>query len=116
MYVYVKNWNIVYKSDKRSNLIKDAIEMQTTYTKNDNIIFEDGEIRIYEKTKQFEKDVHKYRLDEKIKKLEHHNKDLEQIANKKITKDLELNERWLEANEYQRKIYLLKNLRNGNLS
>ena len=116
MYVYVKNWNIVYKSDNRSNLIKDAMEIYTDYTRNDNLIFEDGEVRVYEKTKQFEKDVHKYWLDEKIKRLEHDNKDLETIANKKVTKDLELEERWLEANEYQRKIYLLKNLRNGNLS
>lgn len=116
MYVYIKNWNIVFKSDKRSNLIKDSIEIYTDYTKNDNLIFENGEVRLYEKSNQFEKDVHKYQLDEKIKKLEHNNKDLEKIANIKITKELELEERWLEANEYQRKIYLLKNLRNGNLS
>lgn len=116
MFVYVKNWNIIYKSKDRVKFIKDSDEIQCDYNLNDNLIFEDGEVRIYEKSKQFEKDVHKYYLDEEINNLKHKNKDLEQIANKKVTKDLELKERWLEANEYQRKIYLLKNLRNGNLS
>ena len=50
MFVYVKNWNIIYKSKDRVKFIKDSDEIQCDYNINDNLIFEDGEVRIYEKS------------------------------------------------------------------
>lgn len=112
MYVYVKNGNIVYKSENKVNWIKDCMEIWCWYSMNDNLIFEDWEVRIYEKSKQFEKDVNKYSLQKKIDHLEKQNENLTQIANKKITKEMELETRWLEANEHQRLLYLVRNMRN----
>lgn len=112
MYVYVKNWNIVYKSQTRVNWIKDSMEIICWYNMNDNLIFEDGEVRIYEKSKQYEKDVNKYKRQKQVDLLQKKNEELTQIANKKITKEMELDKKGLEANEHQRLLYLLRNMRN----
>lgn len=108
MFVYIRNGNIVYKSNNKVDFIPDASVIGCWFNLNDNLIFEDGQVRIYEKSKQFEKDIHKYRLSEKIESLEFQNDKLEQIANKKVEKDLELKK---EPGKFERELYLLKNMK-----
>lgn len=107
MFVYVKNGNIVYKSNTRRNLIPDSTEIRCWFSLNDNLVFEDGEVRIYEKSKQFEKDIHKYKLSKQIKSLEFQNDKLEKIANKKIKKEVLVK----EPTKYDRDIYLLRQMK-----
>lgn len=111
MYVYVRGKNIIHKSEERKELkwfLQNCTIYQVSYNKNDHLIFENGEIRIYEQSKQFEKDSHKYILNEKIEKLEFDNNKLKQIANKEVKKDLELKK---EPSKFERELYLYKQMK-----
>ena len=108
MFVYVKNGNILYKSNTRSNIIPWAMEIKCWFSLNDNLVFEDWEVRIYEKSKQFEKDIHKYQLKTKIKNLEFKNKKLEKAANKNVKEKMELRK---EATKFDRELYLLRQMK-----
>jgi len=105
--VYVKNGNIIFKSNTRTNLFPDASEVWCWFSMSDNLIFEDGQVRIYEKSKQFEKDIHKYKLSKQIKSLEFQNNKLEKIANEKIKKKTLTK----EPTKYDRDIYLLRQMK-----
>ena len=107
MFVYVKNGNIVYKSNTRSNIIPDAMEIWCWFSMNDNLVFEDGQVRIYEKSKQFEKDIHKYRLSREIKSLKIQNDKLEKIASEKIKNETLTK----EPTKYDKDLYLLKKMK-----
>lgn len=106
--MYIKDGNIVYRSMEKTNFIKDAIIIDCWFSMNDNLIFENGEVRIYEKSKQFEKDIHKYKLTEKIKSLEFQNGKLDKIAKDQVKKDLELQR---ETTKFDKEIYLLKQMK-----
>lgn len=107
MFVYVKNGNILYKSNTKSNIIPDAMEIKCWFSLNDNLVFEDWEIRIYEKSKQFEKDIHKYKLSKQIESLKFQNDKLEKIANDKVTKETLVK----NPTKYNRDIYLLRQMK-----
>lgn len=107
MFVYVKNGNIIFKSNTRTNLFPDASEVWCWFSMNDNLIFEDWQVRIYEKSKQFEKDIHKYKLSKQIESLEFQNDKLEKIANEKIKKKTLTK----EPTKYDRDIYLLRQMK-----
>ena len=77
----------------------------------DRLIFEDNQIKIYEQSKQYGEDINRYQLQKDLKEEKRKNKELVQIANMKVAKELELEKKWEEANEYQRKLYLLRNMR-----
>lgn len=105
--MYIKNGNIIFKSNTRTNLFPDASEVWCWFSMNDNLVFEDGQVRIYEKSKQFEKDIHKYKLSKQIKSLEFQNNKLEKIANEKIKKKTLTK----EPTKYDREIYLLRQMK-----
>lgn len=86
-------------------------EYNTSYTMEDNLIFEENQIKKYENSKQYIEDTNRYHLTKELEDTKRKNAELTTIANAKVTKELELEERGLEANEYQRKLYLLKNMR-----
>lgn len=110
--MYVKNGNIIFKSNTRTNLFPDASEVWCWFSMNDNLIFEDWQVRIYEKSKQFEKDIHKYKLSKQIESLEFQNNKLEKIANEKIKKKTLTK----EPTKYDRDIYLLRQMKWSQLS
>lgn len=105
--MYIKNGNIIFKSNTRTNLFPDASEVWCWFSMNDNLVFEDGQVRIYEKSKQFEKDIHKYKLSKQIESLEFQNNKLEKIANEKIKKKSLIK----EPTKYNRDIYLLRQMK-----
>lgn len=105
--MYVKNGNIIFKSNTRTNLFTDASEIWCWFSMNDNLIFEDWQVRIYEKSKQFEKDIHKYKLSKQVESLEFQNNKLEKIANEKIKKKTLTK----EPTKYDRDIYLLRQMK-----
>lgn len=86
-------------------------EYITEYNQLDNLIFEDNQIKKYENSKQYIEDRDRYHLEKELKEEKRKNTELTQIANMKVKKELELDVKWQEADEYQRKIYLLRNMR-----
>ncbi len=113
MYVYVSDkWNIIMKSNIRlSGLRNQYREYNTNYTMEDNLIFEWNQIKKYENSKQYIEDSNRYHLTHELEQTKRKNSELESIANAKVKKELELDKRGLEADEYQRKLYTLKNMR-----
>lgn len=104
--MYVKNGNIIFKSNTRSNLFPDASEVWCWFSMNDNLIFEEGEVRIYEKSKQFEKDIHKYKLSKQIESLEFQKEKLEKIANEKVKKEI-----LKDPTKFDRELYILRQMK-----
>ena len=109
MYVYVDNGKIVLKSDTR--VMKGITLWWKEYIveckDTDKLIFEGNSIKRYENSKQYIEDKNVYHREKRLKYLEKQNEELTQIANTKIVK-----EKHVEANEHQRKLYLLKSLQN----
>lgn len=77
----------------------------------DRLIYEGGQIKIYEQSKQYGEDINRYHLQKELKRQTKINKELETIANSKVQKELELDVKKQEADSYQRKLYLLKNMK-----
>ena len=114
MYVYVTDkGNIMLRSKERvkSLWVKWVTEHIVNYDMTDNLIYEWGQVVKYENSKQYVEDTNRYHLEKELKHVKLKNEELTKISNKRVTKELELEQRWLEANEYQRKIYLLKQMR-----
>ena len=113
MYVYVSNeWNIILRSNKKLTWLQNKYrEYDTKYSITDNLIYEDNQIKRYENSRQYAEDKNKFHLERELEETKRKNNELTKIANTKVTKELELDKRGLEANEYQRKLYLLKNMR-----
>ena len=109
MYVSRK-WNIILKSDVRIK-IDDCTEYITQYKNTDRLIFEWNQIKLYEDSTQYANDTNKYHLTKEVEELTRKNADLTKITNIKVTKELELDKQWVEADAYQRQLYLLKNMR-----
>lgn len=113
MYVYVSDkWNIIMKSNIRlTGLWNQYREFNTAYTMEDNLIFEENQIKKYENSKQYIEDTNRYKLNKELEETKRKNWELTQIANMKVRKELELDKKWEEDWEYQRKLYTLKNMR-----
>lgn len=113
MYVYVSDkWNIIMKSNIRlTGLWNQYREFNTAYTMEDNLIFEENQIKKYENSKQYIEDTNRYRLNKELEETKRKNWELTQIADMKVRKELELDKKWEEDWEYQRKLYLLRNMR-----
>lgn len=113
MYVYVSDkGNIVLKSEKRLTKFWGKYrEFNVSYSMTDNLIYEGNQVIKYENSKQYIEDTNRYHLTKELEEEKRKNKDLVKIANAKVTKELELEERGLEANEYQRKVYMIRNMR-----
>ncbi len=77
----------------------------------DNLIFEWGRVIKYENSKQYIEDSNRYHLTKELEKTKKKNSELTTIANAKMKKDLELEVKWQEPDEYNKKIYLLKNMK-----
>ena len=86
-------------------------EYITEYSMEDNLIFEWGKIVKYENSKQYIEDSDRYHLTKELEKTKKKNAELTTIANAKMKKDLELDVKWQEPNEYNKNIYLLKNMK-----
>ena len=114
MYLYIKNWCIIYKSKelkKTFGFLKDCKIEEYQGDSVDNLIYEDGKIKKYENSNQFIKDTNRYYTEKELRRTKQKNQELMTIANSKVKKDLELEKKGQEPSEYQRKIYLLKNMR-----
>jgi hypothetical protein len=65
-------------------------EYITEYSQTDNLIFEDNQIKKYENSKQYIEDTNRYHLNKELEEIKRKKSELEQIANAKVKKDLEL--------------------------
>lgn len=86
-------------------------EYDTNYNISDNLIYEDNQIKRYENSRQYENDINKFHLERELEDTKRKNAELTTIANAKVKKEMELDVKWKESNEYQRKLYLLKNMK-----
>jgi hypothetical protein len=77
----------------------------------DNLIFEWGKVIKYENSKQYIEDSNRYHLTKELEETKRKNAELTTIANAKMKKDLELDVKWQEPDEYNKKIYLLRNMK-----
>ena len=113
MYVYVSDkWNIIMKSNIRlTGLWNQYREFNTAYTMEDNLIFEENQIKKYENSKQYIEDSNRYHLTKELEDTKRKNAELTTIANAKMNKDLELEVKGQKPDEYNKKIYLLKNMK-----
>lgn len=113
MYVYVSDkWNIIMKSNIRLNgLWNQYREYNVAYTMEDNLIFEDNQIKKYENSKQYIEDSNRYHLTKELEDTKRKNAELTTIANAKMNKDLELEVKGQKPDEYNKKLYLLKNMK-----
>lgn len=113
MYVYVSDkWNIIMKSNIRLTWLWNQYrEFNTAYTMEDNLIFEGWKVVKYENSKQYIEDSNRYHLTHELEETKRKNAELTTIANAKMTKDLELETKGQEPDEYNKKIYLLRNMK-----
>lgn len=86
-------------------------EYDTRYSIIDNLIFEDNQIKRYEDSRQYAEDIDKFHMERELEETKRKNSELLQIANTKVRKEMELDVKGQEPDEYQRKLYLLKNMR-----
>lgn len=86
-------------------------EYITRYSMEDNLIFEDNQIKKYENSKQYIEDSNRYHLTKELEDTKRKNAELTTIANAKMRKDLELDVKGQEPDEYNKKLYLLKNMK-----
>ncbi len=77
----------------------------------DNLIFEENQIKKYENSKQYIEDTNRYHLTKELEDTKRKNAELTTIANAKMKKDLELEVKGQEPDEYNKKLYLLKNMK-----
>lgn len=113
MYIYVsEKWNIIMRSSFRWPSMQNKYrEYITDYTMEDNLIFEDNQIKKYENSKQYREDTNRYHLEKELKETKRKNSELTKIANAKVRKEMELDVKGQEPNEYQRKLYTLRNMK-----
>jgi hypothetical protein len=86
-------------------------EFNTAYTMEDNLIFEENQIKKYENSKQYIEDSNRYHLTKELEDTKRKNAELTTIANAKMNKDLELEVKGQKPDEYNKKLYLLKNMK-----
>ena len=113
MYVYVsEKGNIILRSNKKLTGLQNMYrEFVTSYRMEDNLIFEWGQVKKYENSRQYIEDSNRYHLTHELEETKRKNAELTKIANAKVQKEMELDVKGKEANEYQRKLYLLKNMK-----
>lgn len=109
----MRDWMIIHKSDKlkHDDFLKWATAVIVDYKPTDNLIIENWQLKIYERSKQRDEDSNKYHLSKQVERLEKRNDDLIKIANTKVKKEMRLDIKWQEPDEYHRKLYLLRNTR-----
>lgn len=88
-----------------------ATEYETDHKMTDRLIYEGGQVKLYEDSKQYGEDINRYHLQKELKTTKKKNEDLLRIANNKIQKEMELDVKWETASAYHRNIYLLKKIR-----
>lgn len=109
MYVYVRDGKIFLQSEQRIR-IPGTQEFITDHKMTDRLIYEGGEIKKYENSKQYVEDTNRYQLQKELAHEKKINKDLTRIANNKMKKEMELREDE-EPSSYHRNLYLLKKLK-----
>ena len=90
MYVYVRNGMIIHKSlcIKYDDFLKWSTAMIVECNPTDNLIIEDWQIKIYERSNQFVEDSNKYALLKEKRKLENENARLKPIAEREVRNQL----------------------------
>ena len=112
MYLYIKNWNIIHRSDRRKPL-QWFLQWCQIYEDNQkwNLICEKWKIVEYEKSKQREEDSNKYHLSKENANLKKENDKLEKIAKIEVKQKSKRYWKWEILTDFEKNIYLLNHLK-----
>lgn len=110
MYVYIRNGKIRLKSETRMSA-PGCQEYKTDHKMTDRLIYEGGEIKIYEQSKQYGEDINRYHLQKELDHEKKVNKDLTKIANNRMREDMELDVKNQDPGAYHKNLYLLKKIK-----
>lgn len=112
MYLYIRNWNIVHRSKTKKQLLGFLQGCQILEDNLEwNLIFENGKVKIYEKSKQREEDSNKYHLTKENEKLKKENDKLEKIAKIEVQQKSKRYWEWEKLTDFEKNIYLLNHLK-----
>lgn len=112
MFLYIRNWNIIHKSEQKKQLLGFLKECQV-YEDNQkwNLIFENWKIKVYEKSKQWEEDSNKYHLSKENNNLKKENEKLEKIAKIGVKEKSKRYGDWEKLTDFEKNIYMLNHLK-----
>ena len=110
--MYIRNWNIVHKSEKRKPLLGflEWCQIQEDNQKW-NLIYENWKIKEYEKSKQREEDSNKYHLTKENQLLKRENDKLEKIAKVEVKQKSKRYWDGEKLTDFEKNIYLLNHLK-----
>ena len=112
MYVYIKNGNIIHKSNKKKLLIGFLEWCQILEEENtDRCIYENWKLVKYEKSKQREEDSNKYHLTIENENLKKENNKLERIAKVEVKNKSKRYGDGETLTDFEKNIYLLNHLK-----
>ena len=112
MYLYIRNWNIIHKSEKKKQLIWFLQWCQILEDHQKwNLIYEKWKIVEYEKSKQREEDSNKYHLTKENQNLKRENDRLEKIAKIEVKNKSKRYWEWEKLTDFEKNIYLLNHLK-----
>lgn len=112
MYYYIRNWNIIHRSESKKQLLG-FLQWCQIYEDNQkgNMIFEDWKIKVYEKSKQWEEDSNKYHLMKENQNLKNENEKLERIAKVEVEQKSKRYGKEETLTDFEKNIYLLNHLK-----
>lgn len=103
IYVYVKNNRIYAKSEKRKRYPW-CVTIQCDFGKNEELIWEDNQVKRYTESEQYRKDKKIKNLEEQNRELREENAELKGLADREIKS--KLRKKWEEElTEYDRQKY-----------
>jgi transcriptional regulator with PAS, ATPase and Fis domain len=110
MYIYLKNNHIYHKSETKKLIPNTSFLEVQGFSVNDDLIYEDGEVKLYEKSEQYKKDKQIKSKDEKIFELEKEKEELKEIADSEIKRvfNIDNNEK---VNTFNKFLYRMANRR-----
>lgn len=113
MFVYVKNGKIILQTEKRylGGITTGAMEYEIQTEKTDKLIYEDNQIKKYEDSNQYIEDTNYYHIHKELQEEKKKNQELQMIVDNKVKEELELEKKKQETDNYQQKLYILKNLK-----
>ncbi|MDR0651286.1 MAG: hypothetical protein LBG59_08030 [Candidatus Peribacteria bacterium] len=90
MYVYLKDNHIYHKSEEKKLIPNTTLIEVVGYKITDDLIYEDGEIKLYINSEQYQKDKNIQTNKEKIAALEKRNKELNEVADGEVRRAVQL--------------------------
>ncbi|MDR0608132.1 MAG: hypothetical protein LBG52_07530 [Candidatus Peribacteria bacterium] len=90
MYIYLKDGHIYHKSEQKKLIPNTSLIEVVGFTLADDLIYEDGQVKLYKESEQRKKDHNVVSLEQKIQEVEKKNEELQEVADSEIRRALKL--------------------------